>query len=88
MIEKTLKQDEIDALFEAVKRAGLQPKWSPIRGGTDGSRLTEMGLPTPNIWTGGAGAHSKREWLSVHGMETALATVVHLVQVWVEKSRG
>ncbi|MCX5795848.1 MAG: peptidase T [Elusimicrobia bacterium] len=77
----------LDTLFEAVKRAGLQPKWSPIRGGTDGSRLTEMGLPTPNIWTGGVGAHSKREWLSLHGMETALATAVNLVQVWVEKSR-
>ena len=54
----------LDTLWEAAKRAGLEPKWVPIRGGTDGSRLTEMGLPTPNIWTGGCNAHSPREWLS------------------------
>jgi tripeptide aminopeptidase len=77
----------LDNLWEAATRAGIKPSWVPIRGGTDGSRLTEMGLPTPNIWTGGCNAHSKREWVSVHGMQTALATVLNLVQVWVEKSR-
>ncbi|MBI5240457.1 MAG: peptidase T [Elusimicrobia bacterium] len=78
----------LETLAEAVTRAGLEPKWVPIRGGTDGSRLSEMGLPTPNIWTGGFNAHSPREWLSVDGLEKALATAVNLVQVWVEKSRG
>jgi tripeptide aminopeptidase len=77
----------LDCMFEATKRAGLDPKWVPIRGGTDGSRLTEKGLPTPNIFTGGQNYHGKTEWLSVHGMEKAVETVVHLAQVWVEKSR-
>jgi tripeptide aminopeptidase len=77
----------LDNLWEAAKRAGITPAWVPIRGGTDGSRLTEMGLPTPNLWTGGCNAHSKREWVSLHGMETALATSLNLIQIWVEKSR-
>ncbi|HAM35696.1 MAG TPA: peptidase T [Elusimicrobia bacterium] len=77
----------LDTLWEAVKRAGIAPRWVPIRGGTDGSRLTEMGLPTPNIWMGGINAHSKTEWAALHAMEKALETVVHLVGVWVEKYR-
>ena len=76
----------LDCLEEATKRAGLQPKWQPIRGGTDGSRLTEMGLPTPNIFTGGQNYHCKNEWASVYGMEKAVETVVNLVQLWVERS--
>jgi tripeptide aminopeptidase len=75
----------LDCLYEATKRAGLEPKWVPIRGGTDGSRLTEKGLPTPNIFTGGHNYHGPTEWLSVEGMEKSVATVVHLAQVWVEK---
>jgi len=77
----------IDCLWEATKRSGLEPKWVPIRGGTDGSKLTAMGLPTPNIFTGGQNYHGKTEWVSVHGMEKAVETVVNLVQVWVEKCR-
>jgi tripeptide aminopeptidase len=77
----------IDYLFEATKRAGLNPEWKPIRGGTDGSRLTENGLPTPNIFTGGANYHSRTEWVNVWGMEKAVETVLHLIQVWVEKSK-
>ena len=77
----------LDCMFEATKRAGLEPRWVPIRGGTDGSRLTEKGLPTPNIFTGGQNYHGKTEWLSVWGMEKAVETVVHLTQVWVEKCR-
>jgi tripeptide aminopeptidase len=77
----------LDCLFEATKRAGLEPTWTPIRGGTDGSRLTEKGLPTPNIFTGGQNYHGKTEWLSVYGMDKAVETVVHLAQVWVEKCR-
>jgi len=76
----------LECLWEATARSGLEPKWVPIRGGTDGSRLTEKGLPTPNIFTGGHNYHGPTEWLSVEGMEKAVETVVHLVQVWVERS--
>ena len=79
------KQPQIVAnLEEAVRRAGLEPKRTSIRGGTDGSALTQMGLPTPNIFTGGHDAHSEREWISVADMGLAAATVVELVQVWAE----
>jgi tripeptide aminopeptidase len=76
----------IDYLFEATKRSGLQPEWTPIRGGTDGSRLTENGLPTPNIFTGGANYHSRTEWVNVWGMEKSVETLLNLVQIWVEHS--
>ncbi|HLP17961.1 MAG TPA: peptidase T [Bacteroidota bacterium] len=76
-----------ECLWEATKRSGLEPRWFPIRGGTDGSRLTAMGLPTPNIFTGGQNYHSKNEWVAVDGMLKSIETVVNLVQVWVEKSR-
>ena len=77
-----------ECMWEATKRAGLDPQWVPIRGGTDGSRLTEKGLPTPNIFTGGQNYHGLTEWLSVDGMEQSVTTVVHLAQVWVEKSQA
>jgi tripeptide aminopeptidase len=76
----------IDYLFEATKRSGLQPEWTPIRGGTDGSRLTENGLPTPNIFTGGANYHSRTEWVNVWGMEKSVETVLNLIEIWAEKS--
>jgi tripeptide aminopeptidase len=75
----------LDALWEATRRAALEPTWVPIRGGTDGSRLTEKGLPTPNIFTGGQNYHGTTEWLSVYGMEKSRETILNLVQVWVEK---
>ncbi len=77
----------IDYLHEATKRAGFAPVWSPIRGGTDGSKLTAAGLPTPNIFTGGANYHSRTEWVNVWGMEKAVETIVHLARIWVERSR-
>ena len=77
----------IDYLFEATKRSGLEAEWTPIRGGTDGSRLTENGLPTPNIFTGGANYHSRTEWVNVWGMEKSVETVLHLVQLWAEHSK-
>ncbi len=77
----------IDYLYEATKRSGLQPLWTPIRGGTDGSRLTADGLPTPNIFTGGSNYHSCTEWVNVWGMEKAVETILNLVQIWVEKSK-
>jgi tripeptide aminopeptidase len=77
----------IDYLFEATKRSGLQPAWTPIRGGTDGSRLTENGLPTPNIFTGGANYHSRTEWVNVWGMEKSVETVLNLIEIWAEHSK-
>jgi tripeptide aminopeptidase len=71
-------------LAEAVRRVGLEPRVTSIRGGTDGSALTAMGLPTPNIFTGGHDVHSEREWICVEDMGLASATVVELAQVWAE----
>ena len=72
----------VDAALEAVARVGLEPRLASIRGGTDGSRLTEMGLPTPNIFTGGNEFHSVREWVSVQDMAVAAATIVELLGIW------
>jgi tripeptide aminopeptidase len=69
-------------LEEAVRRVGLEPKQTAIRGGTDGSVLTEMGLPSANLFTGGHDAHSEREWICVEDMGLAAATLVELAQVW------
>ncbi|MEY3052733.1 MAG: peptidase Metallo peptidase family [Bacteroidota bacterium] len=71
---------------EAIRRAGLTPRLSSIRGGTDGSRLSFMGLPCPNIFAGEHAFHSRQEWVSVQDMEKAVLTLVHLVQVWEENS--
>ncbi len=71
---------------EAVKRAGLKPVLSSIRGGTDGSRLSFMGLPCPNIFAGEHAFHSKQEWVSIQDMNKAVETIIHLVQIWEEKS--
>ncbi len=72
-------------LEKAVRRVGLEPLKTAIRGGTDGSALTEMGLPTPNIFTGGHDAHSEREWICVEDMGLAAATVVEVAKVWAEE---
>ncbi|RCH55008.1 peptidase T [Mucilaginibacter hurinus] len=68
--------------LEAIKRAGMQPKLCSIRGGTDGSRLSFMGLPTPNIFAGEHAFHSKHEWVSVQDMQKAVQTILHLCIVW------
>jgi tripeptide aminopeptidase len=72
----------IEAAREAIRAEGLQPVLKPIRGGTDGSRLSEMGLPTPNLFTGGHEYHSAREWASLQDMAAAAATLVRLAEVW------
>ena len=78
-----LKHPEIvENLEQAVRRIGFDPRRTAIRGGTDGSALTEMGLPTPNIYTGGQDAHSEREWICVEDMGLAAATIVELAKVW------
>lgn len=71
---------------EAYTRAGLQVVNEPIRGGTDGSRLSFMGLPCPNIFTGMQAIHSKHEWVGVKDMEKAVEVLVNLVQIWEEQS--
>lgn len=76
-----------DYAIEAARRAGVKAELRPIRGGTDGSRLTAMGLPTPNLFTGGHNFHGKLEWNSRKGLEKSTETLVHLVQVWAEKSK-
>ena len=74
----------VKAAEEAIRRAGLEPHLTWIRGGTDGSRLTELGLPTPNLFDGGHEYHSEREWICVQDMGAACATIVHLAQIWAE----
>jgi tripeptide aminopeptidase len=73
-----------EAAIEAVRRAGLEPKPAFIRGGTDGSRLSQLGLPTPNLFSGQQDIHALTEWISVADMGAAVATIVHLVQIWAE----
>ncbi|SIQ52747.1 peptidase T. Metallo peptidase. MEROPS family M20B [Alkalispirochaeta americana] len=72
----------MDVLEKAVRAAGLEPVLEPIRGGTDGSRLTEMGIPTPNIFAGGFNFHGRYEWIPVSAMRRATETILHLVRLW------
>jgi tripeptide aminopeptidase len=76
----------VDYALEAIARAGMKPQRTSIRGGTDGSRLSYMGLPCPNIFAGEHAFHSRLEWVSVQDMQKAVDTIVHLVQIWEEKS--
>lgn len=83
-----LEQDmrPVEFAREAIRRAGLTPKSTAIRGGTDGSNLTARGLPTPNLFTGMHEVHSPREWVSLQDMAKAVETLLHLAQVWAERS--
>jgi tripeptide aminopeptidase len=76
----------VDYAKEAIGRAGLELKMESIRGGTDGSRLSFMGLPCPNLFAGEQAIHSKLEFISVQDMNKAVETMVHLAQVWEEKA--
>ena len=76
----------IDNAMEAIRRAGLNPVKTSIRGGTDGSRLSFMGLPCPNIFAGEHAFHSRLEWVSVQDMEKAVQTIVHLATLWEERA--
>jgi tripeptide aminopeptidase len=75
-----------DFAEEAIRRAGLEPKKMSIRGGTDGSRLSFMGLPCPNLFAGEHAFHSKHEWVSVEDMEAAVEVIVNLCQIWEENA--
>ena len=76
----------VDYAEEAIKRAGVSPIKSSIRGGTDGSRLSYMGLPCPNIFAGEHAFHSKHEWASVQDMEKAVAMIVNICLIWEERA--
>jgi tripeptide aminopeptidase len=78
--------DLIENAMEAIRRSGLQPVKTSIRGGTDGSRLSFMGLPCPNIFAGEHAFHSRLEWVSVQDMEKAVQTIVHLAMIWEERA--
>jgi tripeptide aminopeptidase len=83
-IEK--RPEVIDNASEAISRAGLSPRNESIRGGTDGARLSYQGLLTPNIFDGSMDFHGKKEWVPLEWMEKAVETILHLLDVWVEKS--
>ena len=85
MREKIAKQPEVlEKLRQAFINRGIEIRQKPIRGGTDGSRLTEMGIPTPNIFTGGRNYHSRLEWLSVEEMAASAGLLVELIRLWGE----
>jgi tripeptide aminopeptidase len=81
-----LHPEVVNYAKEAIKRAGLKVKMESIRGGTDGSRLSFMGLPCPNLFAGEQAIHSKLEFISVQDMNKAVETMVHLVSIWNERS--
>jgi tripeptide aminopeptidase len=78
----------MEKLEAAIRLAGLEPERKIIRGGTDGSRLSEMGIPTPNIFTGGYNFHSRLEWACLETMAEAAETLVHLVVLWANVKNG
>ena len=74
----------LEHALEAVTRQGITPIRRAIRGGTDGARLSFMGLPTPNLFAGGQSFHSVQEWVSLDWMAAAVAVCIQLLAVWVE----
>ena len=72
--------DVVEKLVQAYKESGVEPVFSPIRGGTDGSRLTELGIPTPNIFTGGHNFHGRAEWCSLNQMSLAADVLINLAR--------
>jgi len=76
------RPDVTDRLLRAVEAAGVRPVVKPVRGGTDGSRLTAMGMPTPNIFAGGVSVHGPEEWLSTRVLAQSACTLLNLVQLW------
>jgi tripeptide aminopeptidase len=76
----------VDYAVEAIERAGMKPFAGGIRGGTDGSRLSFMGLPCPNIFAGEHAFHSRLEWVSIQDMQKAVDTIINLAAIWEEKT--
>ncbi len=75
----------VDFAMKAVELSGVEPRLLSIRGGTDGARLSAMGLPTPNVFAGGVNFHSKFEWVAVRAMEKAVLTAINIGRVWAEE---
>jgi tripeptide aminopeptidase len=87
MKEKIDQSPEVlEALKQAALNLGIEFRFKPIRGGTDGSRLTELGIPTPNIFTGGRNFHSRLEWVSAPEMVQAAKLVIELIRLWGERA--
>jgi len=85
MREKLDEHPEVLArALEAARNAGVEPVITPIRGGTDGARLTELGVPTPNFYTGGYNYHSRFEWASISEMGQTVDTILELAALWAE----
>ena len=76
----------VEYAYEAVRRAGVEVRATPIRGGTDGSKLSFMGLPTPNLFAGEHNFHSRLEWVSRQDMEKAVEVIVGLCRTWEERT--
>ncbi len=76
----------MDVGIAAIRAAGLKPIKRSIRGGTDGSRLSQMGLPCPNIFAGGHAFHGKQEWVSIQDMQKAVLTILHIARIWAERA--
>jgi tripeptide aminopeptidase len=76
----------VEMAREAMRRAGLTPSSTAIRGGTDGSNLTARGLPCPNLFCGMREVHSRREWVSLQDMKKSAETLLHLAELWQEKT--
>jgi tripeptide aminopeptidase len=82
----TQRPEVISILESAIRETGIEPVQEPIRGGTDGAYLSEKGIPTPNVFTGGANFHSRMEWVSLSAMVRAANVAVNLVRLWAEES--
>ncbi len=80
--------DVAEKLEAAVRAAGIEPRLEPIRGGTDGSRLTELGMPTPNVFAGGVDFHGPSEWISTRVLAQSACTILNLVQLFAEGAEG
>jgi len=78
----------VDLLVKAIRATGIEPRLEAIRGGTDGSRLTEQGLPTPNIFTGGMNYHSRTEWVALDAMVRASNVIIELAALWSREHTG
>jgi len=76
----------VEIAEEAIRRLGYEPKKDAVRGGTDGSRLSFMGLPSPNIFAGMQGIHSVKEWVSIEDMQQAVEMIVNICQIWEERA--
>ena len=86
MIDK--RPEVLELALKAIEEAGVKPLRRPIRGGTDGAKLSFLGIPTPNLFTGAHNMHSKREWIGVESLEKSVDVLVNLMRLWAEKDNG